>query len=47
MEFMQVKTIFLQWLNSIDLEEGLKEGVISEKTCRLIHTWNKEVGREN
>ena len=30
-----------------DLEEGLKEGVISEKTCRLIHTWNKEVGREN
>lgn len=30
-----------------DLEEGLKEGVISEKTCRLIHAWNKEVGREN
>ena len=30
-----------------DLEEGLKRGLISEKTCRLIHTWNKEVGREN
>ena len=24
-----------------DLEEGLKRGLISEKTCRLIHTWNK------
>ena len=30
-----------------DIEEGLKEGVLSEKTCRLIWKWNKEVGREN
>ena len=30
-----------------DIEEGLKRGLISEKTCKLIHSWNKEIGREN
>lgn len=29
-----------------DLEEGLKKGLLSEKTCRLIYTWNREVGRD-
>ena len=30
-----------------DVKEGLEKGVLSEKTCKMIHTWNSEVGREN
>lgn len=30
-----------------DIKEGLEEGVISKKTCKMIYTWNSEVGREN
>ena len=30
-----------------DVKVGLEEGVLSEKTCRMIYTWNSEVGREN
>ncbi len=30
-----------------DLEEGLKRGLISEKICKQIYTWNSEVGRDN
>ena len=30
-----------------DVKEGLEKGVLSEKTCKMIYTWNNEVGREN
>ncbi|WP_405287269.1 hypothetical protein [Methanobrevibacter sp.] len=30
-----------------DLKEGLENGLISEKTCKMIYTWNSEVEREN
>ena len=30
-----------------DVKEGLEKGVLSEKTCKMIYTWNSEVGREN
>ena len=30
-----------------DIKEGLEEGVLSEKTCKMIYTWTSEVGREN
>ena len=30
-----------------DIKEGLEEGVISKKTCKMIYTWNSEIGREN
>ena len=30
-----------------DINEGLEKGVISEKTCKMIYTWNSEVGRKN
>ena len=29
------------------LKRGLENGLISEKTCKMIYTWNSEVGREN
>ena len=30
-----------------DIKEGLQKGVLSEKTCKMIYTWNSEIGREN
>ena len=30
-----------------DIKEGLQKGALSEKTCKMIYTWNSEIGREN
>lgn len=30
-----------------DIEEGLKNGFISENTCKKIYRWNSEIEREN
>ena len=43
---MQPKSYLFSALNSM-IWGVLKMDIISEKTCKMIYTWNSEVGREN